>query len=44
MYINIEKTLASIGRDLLKERGPDTADLKQAYAQTLRLQSQLLVL
>ena len=44
MYIDIEKTLASIGRDLLKERGPDTADLKRAYAQALRLQSQLLSL
>ena len=44
MYINIDKTLASIGRALLKERGPDIADLKRAYAQTLRLQSRLLSL
>lgn len=44
MYINIEKTLVSIGRDLLKEKGPNIAELKRAYAQTIRLQSQLLSL
>ncbi len=44
MYINIEKTLATISRDLLKEKGPRIAELKRAYAQTLRLQSQLLSL
>ena len=44
MYINIEKTLVSIGRDLLKEKGPNIVELKRAYAQTLRLQSQLLSL
>ena len=44
MYINIEKTLASIGRGLLKEKGPNIAELKRAYVQTLRPQSQLLSL
>ena len=44
MYINIEKTLASISRNLLKEKGPDIRGLKRAYAQTTRLQSQLLSL
>ncbi len=44
MYINTERTLASISRDLLKEKGPGIAELKRAYAQTLRLQSQLLSL
>ena len=44
MYINIEKTLASISRNLLKEKGPDIRGLKRAYAQTIRLQSQLLSL
>lgn len=39
MYINIEKTLVSIGRDLLKKKGPNIAEVKRAYAQTLRLQS-----
>ena len=44
MYIDVEKTLAAIGRELLKEKEPGTAELKRAYAQTLRLQSQLLSL
>ena len=44
MYIDVEKTLAAIGRDLQKESDPGTAELKRAYAQTLRLQSQLLSL
>lgn len=44
MYINIEKTLAAISRDLLKEKGPGITELKRAYAQTLWLQSQLLSL
>lgn len=44
MYINIEKMLTSISRDLLKEKGPGIAELKRAYTQTLRLQSQLLSL
>lgn len=44
MYINIEKTLAAISRDLLKEKGTNIAELKRAYAQILRLQSQLLSL
>ena len=44
MYVDVEKTLAAIGRELLKEKEPGTAELKQAYAQTLRLQSQLLSL
>ena len=44
MYIEVEKTLAAIGRELLKEKEPGTTELKRAYAQTLRLQSQLLSL
>ena len=44
MYVDVEKTLAAIGRDLLKEKGPAKSELKRAYAQTLRLQSQLLSL
>lgn len=44
MYINVEKTLAAIGRELLKESDPGSAELKRAYAQILRLQSQLLSL
>ena len=44
MYVDVEKTLAAIGRDLLKEKGPAKPELKRAYAQTLRLQSQLLSL
>ena len=44
MYIDVEKTLAAIGRELLKEKEPGTDELKRAYAQTLRLQSQLLSL
>ena len=44
MDINVEKTLATIGRELLKESDPGSAELKRAYAQTLRLQSQLLSL
>lgn len=44
MYINVEKTLTAISRDLLKEKGPGIVELKRAYAQTLRLQSQLLSL
>lgn len=44
VYINIEKMLISISRDLLKEKGPGIAELKRADAQTLRLQSQLLSL
>ena len=44
MYIDVEKTLAAIGRDLQRESGPGSAELKRAYAQTLRLQSQLLSL
>ena len=44
MYINVEKTLAAIGRDLQKESDPGSAELKRAYAQALRLQSQLLSL
>lgn len=44
MYISIEKTISSISRNLLKEKGPGVVELKRAYAQTLRLQSQLLSL
>ena len=44
MFVDVEKTLAAIGRDLLKEKGPAKPELKRAYAQTLRLQSQLLSL
>ena len=44
MYIDVEKTLAAIRRELLKKKEPGTAELKRAYAQTLRLQSQLLSL
>ena len=44
MYIEVEKTLAAIGRKLLKEKESGTTELKRAYAQTLRLQSQLLSL
>lgn len=44
MYIDVEKTLTLIARDLQKEKEPGIAELKRAYAQTLRLQSQLLSL
>ena len=32
MYIDVEKTLAAIGRELLKKKEPGTAELKRAYA------------
>ena len=44
MYVDVEKTLATIGRELLKEKESGTDELKRAYAHTLRLQSQLLSL
>ena len=44
MYIDVEKTLAAIGRYLLKKKEPAKVEMKRAYTQTLRLQSQLLSL